>query len=96
MTYQTQIGALRDAAEAAESAGEQVTAVGLADAIDDAATGVPGGRSVAALGALGKAWTDEIAWWVGQAAGYAKALRSAADNYETHEDAAARDLSAYR
>jgi hypothetical protein len=96
VTYQTQIGALRDAAGAAESAGEQVSAVMLADAIDEAATGVPGGRSVGALQTLGTAWTDEITWWVEQAAGYTKALRTAADRYETHEDEAARDLSAYR
>jgi hypothetical protein len=94
VTYQTQIGALRKAAGAAESAGEQVSAVRLADAIAEAAKGMPGGQSVAALTALGMAWADEITWWVGQSTEYTKALRSAADYYETHEAAAERDLSA--
>lgn len=94
--YQAQIDALRDAAKAATSAGEQVSGVDLAGAVGEAGAGMPGARCVRSFETLGTAWRGDISGWVSQAEGYAQALTSAADNYTDNEDAAESDFRAFR
>lgn len=94
--YQTQIDALRSAAEAARSASEQVSGVNLAEAVAEAGTGMPGARCVQSFETLGNSWRGDLAGWVSQADGYADALVAAADKYTANEDAASDDFHAHR
>lgn len=94
--YQAQIDALRDAAKAAASAGEQVSGVDLAGAVGEAGAGMPGAHCVRSFQTLGNAGRGDISGWVSQAQGYAQALTSAADNYRENEAAAESDFHAFR
>lgn len=94
--YQAQIEALRSAAEAARSAGEQVFGVDLAGSLGQAGEGMPGARSVQSFETLGNAWKGDIEGWTSQAEGYAEALDAAADTYSANEDAAERDFGGVR
>lgn len=94
--YQTQIEALRSAAGAARSAGEQVSGVNLSETVAEAGTGMPGARCVRSFETLGNAWRGDLSGWVSQADGYADALVAAADKYAANEDAAADDFRAHR
>lgn len=90
--YQAEIDALRLAAEAAGSAGEQVSGVDLAGSLGQAGSGMPGARSGQSFETLGNAWRGDIEGWVSQAKSYADALTSAADTYSANESAAERDF----
>jgi hypothetical protein len=90
--YQAQIDALRDAAKAAASAGEQVAAIDLAGALGEAGKGMPGARCVQSLTSLGTAWRADISGWAAQAEGYADALTAAAAKYSGNEKAAEADF----
>ena len=94
--YQAQIEALRSAAEAARSAGEQVSGVDLAGSLGQAGAGMPGARSVQSVETLGNAWNGDIESWTSQADGYAAALDAAAETYSANEDAAERDFGTLR
>lgn len=93
MGYRAQIEELRKAAKAARSAGEQASGMDLAAAIDEAGAGMPGARSVQSFATVGEAWRNDIAGWVTQVEGYADALTTAADNYESNESVANHDFS---
>lgn len=91
-SYETQIGELRKASDAAKSAGGQVAKIDLADAVADAGTAMPGGQVVGSFTRLGNAWRGDLAGWVSQAEGYADSLTTAADRYAANEQAAAADF----
>ncbi|WP_020669315.1 hypothetical protein [Amycolatopsis nigrescens] len=87
--YEAQIQALRTAAEAARSAGRQVSGVDLAGAITGAASAMPGSQTAKTCGTLGNSWRGDLSGWVAQADGYANDLSIAADGYAANEEAAA-------
>ncbi|WP_246258127.1 LppA family lipoprotein [Amycolatopsis anabasis] len=59
--YEAQIAALRHAANAARSAGEQVSGVDLAGAIAEAGTALPGAQTARSFTTLGNAWRGDLA-----------------------------------
>lgn len=94
--YQAQIDDLRAAAKAATSVSEQVSAIDLAGAIDEAGSGVPGAQCVTSFTRLGEAWREHVKNWRSLADRYATALTTAADTYTRNEDAAAEDFNTFR
>jgi hypothetical protein len=92
-SYETQIGALRTARDAARSAGSQVSKIDLADAVADAGTAMPGAQMVQSLTTLGNSWRGDLSGWVSQAEGYAESLSTAAEGYAANEQAA---IAAFR
>jgi hypothetical protein len=93
-SYETQIGALRKACDAARSAGSQVSKIDLADAVTAAGTAMPGAQVAQSFTTLGNSWRGDLSGWVSQAESYADSLTTAADRYAANEQAAIADFRA--
>lgn len=84
-----EIDQLRTAAGNARDAAEEVGSVDLVAAVDGIATGMPGSRSAGASANLGVSWTGERDALAGTLESYAEGLESAADLYQSSDEAAA-------
>lgn len=92
--YTAQIGAVRQAARSASSAGKQAGKVDLAGTLGGVGASLPGSQSGPAAGNLATAWGNLVASWSEDAQHYADGLSAAADRYLTQEESAERDLRA--
>ncbi|MFW5468527.1 hypothetical protein ACOCJ4_00610 [Knoellia sp. CPCC 206435] len=88
MTYEVEIGDLRDSAEAARSAVSQLARLTPGSDLTGAGAGIPGAASVAVMARVSSDWTTELSDWVEAARGYASTLDANATQYELDDEAA--------
>lgn len=85
---QAGIAAMRDAANAAQTAADDAKGHGSASALARAAGAVPGASSVDHLGELGRSWDDEVAAWATAAQDFGTDLAAAGEDYRTVDESA--------
>ncbi|MFE9750717.1 hypothetical protein ACFYOT_37910 [Saccharothrix saharensis] len=90
--YQVDVEALRKAAKAATSAGEQAGRVKLGEAVTPVAEAMPGSASAGRAQALASAWGGRLTGWSTDVTAFGGNLAASADGYEKNEDAAAKDF----
>lgn len=86
--YEVQIGQLRTAAKAAESAADQARAVDPGTGLDAIATALPGGDSATSAPALASAFNERAKGWAGEIDRWGESVVSAAKAYAENEDSA--------
>lgn len=92
--YEAVIGAIRQAAQSAGSAAEQVNGVDLGGSVNAVGAAMPGAKAAGAASQLGSVWSQKITAWSNDMKVHAEGLRAAADRYAGNEQAANRDLRA--
>lgn len=91
--YEVVIAAIRKAADAARSAGEQAGAVDLAGTVAPVPNALKGSRSAASAANLAGTWRTVIKDWSNAATGLGDKMSKAADLYEKNEQAAKDELT---
>jgi len=91
--FQVDIDGLRNAADAAGSAGEQATRVHLGDGATEIAGALPGSASSGKAEALATVWEQRLTTWGEDVTAFGTDLAASADRYATDEDAAREDFS---
>lgn len=88
MAYEVEVQDLRDAADAAEDAAEQVRTTAPGDALSDARTAVPGSDAENAIASVAFWWGLRFSSWADRAEGYARRLDANAALYQRAEEEA--------
>jgi hypothetical protein len=91
--FEVDVEALRKAAAAAVSAGEQAGQVKLGSAPQAVPDALPGSVSATRAEPLGRAWDERLGAWSTDVNRFGGNLSAAADRYEADDAAAERDFS---
>ncbi|GAB3892527.1 hypothetical protein GCM10029964_067470 [Kibdelosporangium lantanae] len=86
--FEVQIGQLRSAAKAAESAADQARVVDPGTGLDVVATALRGGESAAGAAALASAFNERAKGWAGEIDRWGESITAAAKAYSENEDSA--------
>lgn len=93
--FQVDIDGLREAANAAGSAGEQAKLVHLGDGATEIATALPGSVSAGRAEPLATVWEQRLTTWGDDVDGFGMDLTASANQYAADENAAREDFSVF-
>jgi len=88
--FEVQIGQLRNAAKAADSAADQARAVDPGTGLDVIATALPGGDAAKSAPTLASTFNERAKGWAGEIDRWSESIAAAAKAYSENEDSAKR------